>query len=161
VLIDLASEAAGRENVLYRDTDSVHTIGATGGLTPLIGPEYGKLKLEKPKMLAIYHAPKCYTYRDEMGFWQAVFKGIPRSLIRMPDKTDPNFMEKLAMRNLIIQRLHAGEGDSVDYHSSVSLQTYLRTGKLFQVRKRRPTSPDHVYGHIVENGYFRPRLVAA
>lgn len=157
ILLDKATEMAGRENVLYRDTDSIHTIGSLDRLAPMISKIYGGLKVEDEKFDAIYHAPKCYTYRDKNGEMQATYKGIPASFVKMPDTKDIKYAEKKVLRDTLIAALHAGEHIEVDYHSSTSLQTFMRTRKMYFDRKRRPTDPSMVYGHIIEDGKFRPR----
>lgn len=165
ILIDRATTLAGRENVLYRDTDSVHTVGDPGNLFPMCGKIYGQLKREKPKFNVIYHAPKCYTYHDEKQEWQATYKGVPRSQVRMPGETDIQFAQKKIERDELIRKLHAGEQLEIVYHSSSSLQSFLRTGKRYQIRTRQPTNPDMVYGHrIIQDNEgrrkFVPRLAA-
>lgn len=165
ILIDRSCTLAGRENVLYRDTDSVHTIGAPELLAPMTGKVYGQLKREAAKSCVIYHAPKCYTYTDEKNEPQAVYKGIPRSMVKMPGETDRQFAKKKLERSVLIRRLHAGEDLEVSYHSSNSLQSYLKTGKMFSTRTRKPTDPNMVYGHRIvldELGRrkFVPRLAA-
>lgn len=160
ILIDKGTEAAGREFVLYRDTDSVHTIGLVENLAAMTGKRYGDFKLEKPKTRVIYHAPKCYTYTDDAGELQAVYKGIPRNLVKIPDKSDKKFAAKYRDRNELISKLHDGEHFEVKYHSSSSMQTFMKSGKFFVMRSRTPTDPNQVYGHIIENGKFRPRRTA-
>jgi DNA polymerase type B, organellar and viral len=161
ILIDQATEAAGRENVVYRDTDSVHVSGPiTPELEALVGTAYGQLKAEGIKQNVCYHAPKCYTYTDKNGIRQATYKGIPHSLLDMPDEKDIQYAEKLEARTLIINALHAGEEITVNFQSTTSLQTWLQTAKYGVARKRSPTDPTKVYGHVIENGKFRPRRAA-
>jgi DNA polymerase type B, organellar and viral len=161
ILIDKATEAAGRERVVYRDTDSVHVAGMPAPeLEALTGKAYGLLKAEGIKRNVCYHAPKCYTYTDEQGIMQATYKGIPHNLLDMPDTKDRMYAEKLKARTEIIEALHRGEDLTVDFLSVTSLQTWLRIVKLAVDRKRSPTDPTMVYGHVIENGKFRPRRAA-
>jgi DNA polymerase type B, organellar and viral len=158
ILIDRATEAAGRENVVYRDTDSVHVAGPiTPELEALRGTAYGLLKAEGIKRNVCYHAPKCYTYTDEKGIKQATYKGIPHNLLDMPKQGDKQYDEKLRARTFIIEALHSGDDLTVEFHSSTSLQTMLRSAKFGVERTRKPTDPTKVYGHIIEDGKFRPR----
>jgi hypothetical protein len=158
ILIDKATAAAGRENVVYRDTDSIHVAGESKpDLEPLIGRAYGQLKAEGIKRNVCYHAPKCYTYTDEKGIKQATYKGIPHNLLDMPSKDDIKYQEKLEERTLIIEALHRGDDLSVEFWSVTSLQTWLRSVKMGVLRKRSPTDPTKVYGHVIEGGKFRPR----
>jgi hypothetical protein len=161
ILIDRATEAAGRENVVYRDTDSVHVAGKiTPELELLVGTAYGQLKAETVKRNVNYHAPKCYTYTDPEGAMQATYKGVPHNLLDMPDKKDRMYAEKLKARTEIIEALHRGEDLTVEFLSVTSLQTWLRMTKMAIMRKRSPTDPNMVYGHVIENGKFRPRRAA-
>jgi DNA polymerase type B, organellar and viral len=158
LLIDKATEAAGRENVVYRDTDSVHVAGPINPeLEALTGKAYGLLKAEGIKRNVCYHAPKCYTYTDADGILQATYKGIPHSLLDMPKQGDKKYDEKLLSRTKIIEALHAGDDLTVEFHSSTSLQTWLRSLIMGIERKRSPTDPSKVYGHVIEGGRFRPR----
>jgi hypothetical protein len=158
ILIDKACELAGREHVLYRDTDSIHTIGAIDQMAPMIGLEYGKLKVEKDKFRVIYRGPKMYTYFDEKDIPQAVYKAIPRSRLRTPDSDDPAFADKMQERAWLIKHLHDGDEIEINYHSSTSLATFLRTGIKYVIRKRRPTDPFNIYGHYIDDEKrFRPR----
>lgn len=159
IALDRGCTLAGRDHVLYRDTDSIHTIGPVDALSAVTGLAYGQFKLEKVKTAVIYHAPKCLTYTDHKGVTQATYKGIPKSLLKIPDEKDPDFARKLNERNGLISDLHQGKIIEVFFHSSTSLQTYLRDGKLFYIRKRKPTSADNVFGHIIDGGKFRPRRV--
>lgn len=153
ILIDLATEAAGRDLTLYRDTDSVTIIGTgvNDRLKALCGDAYGMLKNEGVKYETRYHAPKCYTYRDASGVIHAVYKGIPAKML---DPDTPGSME-------LLEALHRGETPNVDYHSSTSLQTFFRTGKKSIPRTRRGTNVENVYGHSIEQGRFRPRWIDA
>lgn len=164
ILIDKATELAGRENVRYRDTDSLQ-----GPIDPLriesmVGKDYGKLKMEKVKRNVVYHAPKCYTFTDEDGIPQATYKGIPRSEIFAPDKEyQALWPEKAALqfakRAAIIEALASGSDPELEFMSTHSLATFMKTGKLSVKRKRKPTNPANVYGHDLENGWFKPRKV--
>jgi hypothetical protein len=151
ILIDLATEAAGRDLVLYRDTDSITIIGSgiNSKLAMLLGDGYGLLKNEGSKFETRYHAPKCYTYRDASGELHAVYKGIPAKLL------DPEAPGSLAL----LEALHRGETPIVEYHSSTSLQTCMRTGKKSIQRTRQGTKVENVYGHVIEQGRFRPRWI--
>ena len=160
ILIDTFARIAGISNVHYRDTDCLmlNDIGVRA-LTAnnLFSLQYGALKLEKLMYNVRFHAPKCYTYTDERGQLCATYKGIPRSLITLPSDRDPKYKVKLAERDSLIRALHEGHEVIVNYHSSTSMQTFMRSGDLFKVRKRKNTCISNVYGHIVEEEKFRPR----
>jgi len=151
ILIDLATEAAGRDLVLYRDTDSITIIGSgiNDRLRALIGEDYGLLKNEGQKFETRYHAPKCYTYRDGKGVLHAVYKGVPSKML------DPDTLGSLEL----LEALHRGETPEIGYHSSTSLHTFLKTGKKSVQRTRRGTNVENVYGHVIEAGRFRPRWI--
>lgn len=161
ILIDTATGLAGRENVLYRDTDSMIGPIDIARLAPIIGKEYGKLKVESPKRLFRVHGPKVYTYTDEKGRTQAVAKGIPRSLLKYPVQgkveTDEQFAKRVEARNNLVAALHNDACDGVEFHSSMSLSAMMKHGKLYVDRKRSPTNPKNVYGHTLVLGKFRPR----
>lgn len=157
ILLDRGTALAGRKHVLYRDTDSIHTVGPIDQMAELIGREYGKFKREGDKSKVVYHAPKCLTYTDPHGVTQATYKGIPHALIWTPDAADPDHDRKMADRNKLISELHDGLEVTVSFHSSSSLQSYLRAGQMFYTRTRRPTNPNMVYGHTVDSDRFRPR----
>jgi hypothetical protein len=153
ILIDRMTEAAGRHRVLYRDTDSITIIGSdiNPALSAFIGSEYGLLKNEGLKFDTRYHAPKSYTYRDATGTIKAVYKGIPAKLME-PDT--PGSSE-------LLERLHNGERVEVTYHSSTSLQASWRLCKKSITRTRSATLVENIYGHDLEKGRFRPRLISA
>lgn len=155
ILIDKATEAAGREITLYRDTDSVTIIGTTipPVIAALIGSPYGMLKSEGIKYDVRYHAPKCYTYRDASGTIHAVYKGIPSKMLEPDAEGSAELLETL----------HRGDGHLIEvkYHSSTNLPTFWRTGKKSISRTRSGTHVDQVYGHVIEAGRFRPRRIFA
>lgn len=164
ILIDKATELAGRENVRYRDTDSLQGPIDPLRIADMVGPEYGKLKLEKVKTSVIYHAPKCYTFIDPDGIPQATYKGIPRSEIFAPDEDYQKLWPEkaklqFAKRTAIIEALASGRDPGLEFMSTHSLSTFMKTGKLSVNRKRKPTNPANVYGHQIEKGWFKPRRV--
>lgn len=135
-------ECAGPESVVYGDTDGLHVIGEgvqktlSGGR---VGTAYGELKLEKTLHNAIYIAPKVYASDESI-----TAKGVPKRVLD----------ENPWLRELI----KAGaQGDEFTYHSGSSLASFMRHGKLFVERRRKTTIRSNVYGHIVEDGHFRPR----
>ena len=169
IALDRAIRLAGAENVLYGDTDSIHTTPAGAvrlNETDVVGKRYGQFKLEKTYVEARYHAGKSYTAiiegKEAEGI-KVVCKGIPGSLLKIPDKADPQFAAKLNRRNELCARIHSGERVEVLYHSSLSAQAFLKLNKTpetpvrYKIRKRRSTAPENMYGHIVENGKFRSR----
>lgn len=167
ILLDEGTEMAGRENVRYRDTDSGHMTGdGLARIAPLIGNKYGQFKVEDKKFNYRVHCPKGYTYKGTQKgvaglVTKATAKGIPQKQIEYPTQgkveTDEQFAVRLAVRNELVRALHEGERPCVPFHSSTSMQTKLMTGKMYVMRKRRMTDPKKVYGHIIENGKFRPR----
>lgn len=146
IALDQDTEAAGRERVRYRDTDSISIEDYAGEVAGRCSLAYGDLKDEGDKLQVAYHAPKCYTYRDAAGVWHAVYKGIP----------------KKCLTEELILALHAGHEVRVVYQSTTSVQTFIRTGKLEIERVRSPTDRNSIYGHRVDdNGWFRPRRLQA
>lgn len=146
IALDKDAEAAGRAQVRYRDTDSISVEGAIlPELLDRVSNAYGDLKDEGVKSEIAYHAPKCYTYRDPKGRWKAVYKGIPKKVLN----------EEL------ILALHRGDPVKVVFNSTTSVQTFIRTGRLEIRRTRSPTNPEMIYGHRIENGWFRPRHIQA
>jgi hypothetical protein len=166
IALDTYTRLAGAENVLYRDTDSIHVVeGADGPLANHIDKQkYGKLKRERVLDDARYHAPKCYTFVErgkELDGVQAKYKGIPTGLLRPPDALDPDAAAKNVARLVLLADLHSGKGAEVEYHSSTSLKTYLASGEKYVTRKRRTTNVENIYGHRIKDGRFVPRHIAA
>lgn len=147
IMLDKATEAAGRENVRYRDTDSLKVEGALRPeLAAMISARYGDLKNEGESQRVRIHCPKGYTYFDpKKQEWRAVYKG----------------MTKKSMTPELILALHNGISLPMMFNSTTSLNRFIKTGRLETARTRSPTDPDHVYGHIRENNYWRPRRAAA
>jgi len=142
IALDRDTTAAGRDKVRYRDTDS---ISIEGDLSPevmaRIKPDYGALKDEGVKLNIRYHAPKSYTYTDAKGQRMAVYKGLPKEVLDQGT----------------IKALHEGRiTKPIEFNSGTSLMTYMKTGKLMVRRARSPTKLENIYGHIIENEWFRP-----
>lgn len=152
ISIDRMCAHVGRENVLYRDTDSLHVIGSPDIGNSMCGAAYGLLKNEGQKFRIKYHGPKCYTYFDEKGEPHAVYKGLPAKLLEK-DERDPTdeYLNRLAI-------LHSGGSLEVTYHSSTSIKTFWAHKKMFYMRTRSSTRVDRVYSHVIENGLWRPRV---
>jgi hypothetical protein len=156
IALDQDTEAVGRSRVRYRDTDSIAVEGDWSGVKNRLKPDYGALKDEGEKRRIRYHAPKAYTYMGEDGLWKAVFKGLPRQVI------DPNDDDKKPEAQRIIESIHYGRlTKPLTYKSTTSVQTFIKTGKMEIERTRSPTRPENVYGHVIENRWFRPRRVQA
>lgn len=159
--IDDGIETAGRENVRYIDTDSIHTTptGAARMIASadLIGPRYGQYKLESIANQEAYHGPKFYTAMAADGAIDVKVKGIPRGALREASKDDPAHDAKLLASNRLKKALHAGEQIEIDYVSPTSLNMFLKTNKISIARKRKSSIAQNSAGHIVENGWFRPR----
>lgn len=168
--LDRAIRAAGAENVLYGDTDSIHTSSEGAErlrTTDLVGSVYGQFKFEKTCIEIKYQAPKFYTYKvfGENDV-KVVCKGIPKNAWKVPNVKDPNYDAKMHRLNRLSISLHEGERVSETFHSSMSMQTYtkqLMRGKPRDQRHfdrlRSSTEVHNIYGHIVENGLFRSRRI--
>lgn len=152
ISLDRMCTKVGRENVIYRDTDSMHIVGSPDIADTMCGKAYGLLKNEGQKFNIRYHAPKCYTYTDDKGEPKAVYKGIPERLLK-PDESDK--------KNLYRKRiglLHLGKILDVVFHSSANLKTFWAKRKMFFMRTRSSTRVEKIYSHVIENGVFRPRV---
>lgn len=134
-------ESVGENRVFYTDTDSVHALGDVEG--DFIGKKYGEWKREKIFDVAAYHAPKAYTYEID-GKLGAIYKGIPKHDLLKPE---------------VLSILHAGNRYKCEYHSSNSVETFLKTGKLFIDRIRTSTNPEFVTSHRIVDGQFKPLLL--
>ena len=159
--IDDGIETAGRSNVRYTDTDSIHTnsegaarLGASG---ELIGKRYGQYKLEACVKEEAYHGPKFYTAKTDNGDIDVKAKGIPRGLLREPSENDPKRASKKKASEKIRRELHAGKQIEIDYISPTSLNTFLKTNKISIARTRKSSNAENSVGHIIEDGWFRPR----
>lgn len=145
IALDNDTQAAGRARVRYRDTDSISVEGETEDAEKRVGSHYGMLKNEGIKTKIRYHAPKCYTYFDKAKqAWIAVYKGFTKAVVN----------------ENVVRALHGGDSVLLNFRSTTSLQTYLKTGKMEIERTRSPTDPEKIYGHVVENGWFRPRIIS-
>jgi len=153
LLLDDGIEAVGRDKVLYCDTDSIHILPDAN--QPEIGKRYGQFKLEKTFETVRYHAPKCYTWEHE-GEIEAVYKGLPESLLKIPDRKNPHFRELKRKRDEIVRRLHSGLSVELTYHSSHSLMRYLTTGKFSTTRIRKSTNVANVKSHQIVDGKYGP-----
>jgi DNA polymerase type B, organellar and viral len=168
--LDQMGETIGREFVLYGDTDSVHFIYdqvAIERAQVFLGNEYGKSKLEKTLFGARYHAPKYITaraYTDKTGSrvedWFITAKGIPKKLVDCPNETCKNYRANMRKRNELCAKLHSEIEVSVEFHSSTSLNTCVKTGKFGVERTRRATKFENVRSHCLgEGGLTRPRVM--
>jgi hypothetical protein len=162
--LDNGIETAGRENVRYVDTDSLHVTPAGAARMieahDLIGKVYGQYKLESVAVEEAYHGPKFYTAKTSEGEIHVTAKGIPKGSLREAAKDDPQYKSKKDKSESLKNSLHAGEQIEIDYISPTSLNMFLKTNKISILRKRRSSIAAHSAGHIVENGWFRPRRIA-
>ena len=142
IALDQLTTLAGRDAVRYRDTDSLSIAGKPRPeFFARLSKAYGDVKDEGEKREFMVHAPKCCTWKDASGAWRTVIKGMPEKRITTE----------------FIEDYRAGLRPAMDYMSTTGLIPYIRTGQKQVMRKRRPTDEKEVYGHIVENGWWRPR----
>jgi hypothetical protein len=159
--IDDGIATAGRSNVRYTDTDSLHVTPAGAALLAasgdLIGRRYGQYKLEATVSEEAYHGPKFYTAKNADGEIAVKAKGIPRGLLRDASADDPNAAAKKRTSEKIKSDLHAGQQIEIDYISPTSLHAFLKTNKISIARTRKSSNAANSFGHLIEGGWFRPR----